>query len=207
MVQLQFSKPIDPLTVTTSTFQVSTYVTGVAVLQAGIVSVSADAFTASFVPSANLSPYTTYNVNPTSGITDLEGHGLANFASSFTTGATTSSSSPTVEMVSPANGTSGVPVNARIDVVVSAPLNPATVSSSTIAMAAGAVPLSGTVSLNSAGRVYVLAGCSSLAKYRVLVNRKWSYGSGWERAGNFHEHLYNRNVERGQFHATLSVEL
>lgn len=153
VVQLQFSKPVDPLTVNTATFQLLTYVTGSAVTQNGAVSVSASGLTATFVPSGNLNSFTTYWVEPTSGITDLEGHALTNFSASFTTGAANDSSSPTVQAVSPANNENGVPANVRVDVEVSTPLDPESVTGGAVVVSAGSTQVSGTVSLSSSGTI------------------------------------------------------
>ena len=173
IIQLQFSKPIDPLTVTTSTFQVSTHVTGVQVPQAGTISVSADGQRATFVPSGSLSPYTSYSVQPTNGIADLEGHGLAYFSSTFTTGASSESLSPTVIMVSPANGTLDVPVNARIDAAVSSVLYPPSVNNNAVALSVNGSGVAGNVTLSSDGTVLTFLPASPLSAsmtYTITVS-------------------------------------
>jgi hypothetical protein len=91
VVQLHFSKPVDPWTVTLAVFQLSD---GNGMVK-GTVSVSADGQTATLTPSTQLNTFTTYYMQATGGITDLEGHGLSNFGSYFTTGAATTTSSPT----------------------------------------------------------------------------------------------------------------
>jgi large repetitive protein len=81
VVQLQFSKRVNPLTVTNSTFLVTPTNTGVPI--AGTISVSADGLTASFTPSAPLNTTVTYQVQASNGITDLAGLQLSTFFSSF----------------------------------------------------------------------------------------------------------------------------
>jgi RHS repeat-associated protein len=148
VVQLQFSKPVDPWTVTSATFQV-TYATGVPI--PGTVSVSTNGQTATFTPSTPLNSFTTYYVQPTSGIADVEGHGLSSFSSYFTTGLATDTSAPTVLMVSPANAANSVPVNVRVDLVASAPLSAASVGSNAVILSSGGVQVPGTMSLSSSG--------------------------------------------------------
>jgi len=84
VIQLQFSKRIDPFMVTTSTFTVAPTSTGQPI--AGTISVSANGLTATFTPAATLAASTAYQISATSGITDLEGQPLAPFSSSFSTG-------------------------------------------------------------------------------------------------------------------------
>ena len=179
VVQLQFSKAVDPLTVTSSTFQVSTY--GVGILQSGTVSVSADGLTATFIPTGLMNSYTRYYLRATDGIADWEGHALSSFGSYFTTGGAADSSSPMVQMISPANGTSGIPVNLRLDVVVSTPLNPASVSSNAIVLSAGGTAVAGTVSLSSDGMTLTFVPSNLLA---TSTTYSVSVGGVTDQSGN-----------------------
>ncbi|MGI8746654.1 MAG: Ig-like domain-containing protein, partial [Bryobacteraceae bacterium] len=81
-VQIQFNKPMNPLTITNSSFTVSKSGTPLA----GTIAVAPDARSATFTPSIALVPATAYNIQTNSGITDLAGQGLTSFQSSFTTG-------------------------------------------------------------------------------------------------------------------------
>jgi hypothetical protein len=88
-IQLQFSKRLDPLTVTNSTLGV--FVLSSQASVAGSILVSADGLTVTFTPTSALSPQTSYRIAPTSGITDLIGQGFPVLCSSigcysFTTG-------------------------------------------------------------------------------------------------------------------------
>lgn len=147
IVQVQFSKAVDPFTVTTASLQA---LVGSNTVVPGTISVSNDGLTATFTPSSTLSAFTLYQVEATTGITDPEGHPLASFQSRFTTGATTAGSA-TVQMISPPNGATGVPANVRIDATVSTALDPATVSNSVIAVSTGGNPVAGTVTLGNGG--------------------------------------------------------
>jgi hypothetical protein len=82
VITLQFTKRVDPLTVSTSTFTV-TPSGGTAI--AGSVVVSADFLSATFTPSASLLNNKLYNVSITGGILDLTGQAISGFFSSFTT--------------------------------------------------------------------------------------------------------------------------
>jgi YD repeat-containing protein len=153
VIQLQFSKRIDPLTITTSDFLVNTtepdYGSGFPI--AGTISATADGLTATFTPSSPLLPSTNYEVQATGGIMDLEGHALspAGLLAAFTTGTAEVTTAPTVVQVSPPSGTAGTPVNTQVVAVISAPVSAASVGSSAITVSAGGTPVSGTVSLSS----------------------------------------------------------
>jgi len=84
VIQLRFSKRIDPFTVTNSTFFVFPSSTGQHI--AGTIMVSTDGLTATLTPAVPLAVSTSYLLEATSGITDLEGQPLVFFSSSFTTG-------------------------------------------------------------------------------------------------------------------------
>jgi YD repeat-containing protein len=146
VIQLQFSKRVDPLTVTTANFLVLPQATGIPI--PGTIAVSADGLTATFTPNPALDPSTVYFIEATGGITDLQGHALQFFFAAFSTGLGAVTTAPTVVQVSPANGTSGVPVNPQVVVVVSAPVSAASVGSNAITVAAGGTPVSGAISLN-----------------------------------------------------------
>jgi large repetitive protein len=82
VITVQFSKRINPLTVSASTFTI-TPSGGTSI--AGSVVVSADFRSATFTPSAPLLNNKIYNVSVTGGIVDLTGQTLIGFGSSFTT--------------------------------------------------------------------------------------------------------------------------
>jgi large repetitive protein len=179
VVQLQFSKQLDPLTVTTSDFYVYPLGTGIPI--AGTVVVAPNGLTATFTPAEPLLVSTIYYVQATGSILDLEGHGLNGFTSNFTTGAGTVTSGPVVTSVSPLNGTAGVPVNAQVMVVVSAPVSAASVGSSAITVLAGGTPVTGTISLSSDLTTLTFAPSSLLTTgttYTVTV------GGFTDQAGN-----------------------
>jgi RHS repeat-associated protein len=138
-----------------------------------MVSVAPNGQTATFTPSAQLDSFTTYYVQATGGIADVEGHALASFASNFTTSAATDTSAPTVLIVSPANGANNVPANVRVDLAMSAPLSAESVGSNAVVVSAGGVPVPGTITLGSSGTVLTFVSTNLLAAstaYTVTAN-------------------------------------
>lgn len=148
LVQLQFSKAINALTVTASTI-LFTPSAATSNLLPGTITVSADSKIATFAPSSPLLANTTYLVRATAGITDIEGHPITAAQASFTTGVSASTTAPTVTTISPQDGATGVAVNARVDVVTSSTLSAASVAASAITVSASGNQLAGTVTLSS----------------------------------------------------------
>ena len=171
VLTLQFNKPINPLTVTSTTFGLFSDNGQIPVL--GAIAVSADGRTATFTANPPLLRDTYYLVLATNGITDIEGQTLSYFQTSFTTGSGAATMAPTVSLVSPQNGSMGVPVNARVDVVMSSPINPATVGSSAITVTAGATPVAGAIAVSSDRTTLTFTPSSLLAvstTYTVAVS-------------------------------------
>ena len=146
VVQLQFSKRIDPFTVNGSTFYLYPSDTGIPVAES--LAVSADGLTATLTPTGVLQTATSYQVIATNGITDLEGQAIAFFEPTFTTGLGTATAAPTAVSVSPPNGAVGVPVNGRVDVRMSAPVSLASVVSGVVTLSASGTAASGTLSVS-----------------------------------------------------------
>jgi len=151
-----FSEAMDPLTISTATFtlkQGSTVVTGT-VSYAGV--------TAIFTPATGLSPLTVYTATITTGAKDLAGNALAAaFVWSFTTGAAPDTTPPTVSLVVPANGATGVATNQNISAVFSEAMDPLTISTATFTLKQGSTVVTGTVSY--AGVTATFSPISALA--------------------------------------------
>jgi YD repeat-containing protein len=173
VVEVQFSKPMDPLTITPATFLVMP--AGGSPI-AGTVTVSPDARSAKFTPAAPLSFSTMYAAVLTTDINDLVGQnagffGFFNVVFRFTTGPQSQGAGPQVLAVSPGNSSSGNPLNARVVVALNEPVEPASVTSSAIAVSAGGVAVSGSVAI-SADRTKLTFTPSPLAAattYNVTV--------------------------------------
>jgi RHS repeat-associated protein len=104
-IQLQFNKPINPLTVTSATFQVYPNLTTIPI--SGSIVISLDGLTATFTPASPLDASTTYVINPTSGISDLEGQSLQGLSFNqgvFSTAQTLAGLPPYIQSLPHGNG-------------------------------------------------------------------------------------------------------
>ena len=104
-VQVQFNEPIDPLTVTSSTFILLPQNQQVPL--AGTITVSQDRLSATFTPSAPLGLLTSYIVQVTNGVTDVAGLSLGYYQTYFTTGTSGGGGSPSIATINPASGNAG----------------------------------------------------------------------------------------------------
>jgi uncharacterized protein (TIGR03437 family) len=151
-----FSKPVDPLTVTTTTFTLQRGLTPVpgTVTYAGT--------TATFAPLGTLAPNTTFTAIIANGVRDFAGNALASpFVWSFTTGASSDTTPPTVSSTVPANGATGVPIGNKLSATFSEPMDPLTITTATFTLQQGQTPVSGTVTY--AGAIATFAPGSTLA--------------------------------------------
>jgi len=80
-VQIQFTKTMNPLTISTSTFTVASNGSPLG----GTILVASDGRSITFTPAVSLSPVTDYVVTINSGIVDLGGLAVTSFQSTFTT--------------------------------------------------------------------------------------------------------------------------
>jgi hypothetical protein len=136
-----FSKPMDSTTITTATFTLvgTTNVTGT-------VTYNAANNVATFAPMANLIASTTYTATITTGAKDGSGTSLAsNFVWTFTTGATTDTTAPTVISTNPANSATAVPLNQKIAATFSKAMDAATITATTFTLKQGTTAVGGTV--------------------------------------------------------------
>jgi hypothetical protein len=139
-VTATFSEPMDPSTISTTTFTLTQGVTSIpgAVTYVGT--------TATFSPASNLAFSTTYTATIKTGAKDLAGNALAsNFVWSFRTGAVPDTTAPTVISTVPANAATGVPINQKVTATFSKAMDPATITISTFKLQLGATNVSGTV--------------------------------------------------------------
>jgi methionine-rich copper-binding protein CopC len=142
-----FSEAMDPATISTATFTLMQGTTPVA----GTVTYSGT--TATFTPTSNLLPNTTYTASVTSGAKDLYGEALVNGVVpnpwSFTTGLTPNTTAPTIISTNPVNAATGVPINQAITATFSEAMDPATITTGTFTLMQGTTPVTGTVTLNN----------------------------------------------------------
>ncbi len=109
---VQFSKQVDPATVTPQTFYLTDSVTGKTA--PGMLQVDPSGFTASFVPSALYSAGRLYYVTLTSGILDITQNPISGASFSFTTGFGPQTQGPQLLGISPVNNATGVPLNSVV---------------------------------------------------------------------------------------------
>ena len=137
-VTATFSAPMNPLTLTATSFTLKQGATSVA----GAVSYSGT--TASFNPTSNLATGTTYTATITTGAKDVPGTPLANdYVWTFTTGSVVA---PTVISTDPLNLATGVALNKVIKATFSQAMNPLTITTSSFTLMKGTTPISGAVS-------------------------------------------------------------
>ena len=154
-----FSKAMTPLT--TATFIVSGAGTNVA----GTVSYDATNNTAIFQPMSQLAPGTTYTATISATATDSAGNplasnGIAPDPWTFTTGATTDTTSPTVSAVYPLANSMSVPLNQKFTVTFSEAMDSSTLTTATFTVKQGVTIVPGSVSY--AGLTATFTPASSL---------------------------------------------
>src|SRR5438876_9493804 len=81
--------------------------------------------TATFTPTGNLAPLTTYTATISTGVRDLAGNPLTSDMSwSFTTGVAPDTTAPVLAAIGPANADTNVPLNETITATFSEPMDP-----------------------------------------------------------------------------------
>ena len=206
-----FSKDMAPATLIGTSFTVvNTTAGGTAV--AGTVAYSAAARTATFTPTtpAVLASNSLFTATITTAATDLAGNALAgntavppaagNHVWSFTTGAVSDATPPTVTTISPADATLGVCLTRTVSATFSEAMNAASISNTTFTVTAAGVPVAGTVSYDAASHsasfvtasaagfapstAFVVtiksgaAGVKDLAGNPLVADRTWGFTTG-----------------------------
>jgi hypothetical protein len=147
-ISATFSKPIDPLTTTATTFTV----TGPdAAAVTGTVTYAAIGNTATFTPIGALAANTLFTATITTGVADLSGNMLAvNYVWTFTTGAAPDVTPPTIVLTAPASGATGVPLNQSVNATFSEPMDPMTITSATFLLTGeGGDAVTGTITYDA----------------------------------------------------------
>jgi len=135
-VTATFSQAMNPSTINTTTFTLTTGTPPVAV--AGVVTYAGS--TATFTPSGALALNTPYTATITTGAVDLSGVALAsNFVWNFTT-ATVACIPPVVISVAPPNLSVGICPNSLLVATFSQAMNPATINTTTFTVTAPGTP-------------------------------------------------------------------
>lgn len=193
-----FSKHMDPTTLTTATFQLSSGSTNpgpVTLVQGSIVPFGR---AIEFIPSASLSSKTVYTGVVTTGATDLSGNTLPNsYVWTFTTGATTDKTTPTVIAFVPPTGTANAPTDDKLNLTYSKVMTPSDFVASNITLnpAVVSTTLCGTPSFTYGGNTATFtppalltastqytatlaSGFSDLAANALQQNFEWTFATG-----------------------------
>jgi hypothetical protein len=148
-VTATFSQAMNPSTINTTTFTLTSGTPPVAVT--GVVTYAGS--TATFTPSSALSLNTPYTATITTGATDLSGVSLANnFVWTFTT-STIACVPPVVVSVAPPNLAVGVCPNTLLVATFNQAMNPATINTTTFTLTSPGTPpvaVGGAVTYNAA---------------------------------------------------------
>jgi len=185
VINASFSKAMNPATINTTTFTLTTGATSVA----GVVTYVATTNVATFTPSAALSPNALYVATITTGAQDLYGNGLAtNFFWSFT--ASAACPPPTVTAVTPPNGSAiTCPNTAIITATFSRAMNPATLNTTTFTLIGpGATTVVGAVTYVASTNVATFTPSTALtpsASYTATITTGAQDTSGIPLAANF----------------------
>lgn len=173
IITATFSEDMAPATINGTTFTVTG--PGATVVN-GAVTYVASSRTATFAPDATLAINTLFTATITTGATDLVGNQLggnqaplpaaSNYVWTFTTGATTDATAPTVTLRNPANLATGVCLQQKVNATFSEPMDPATISTASFTLQVTGPPLGavlgGTVSYDAPSQVATLDPTSDL---------------------------------------------
>jgi hypothetical protein len=136
-VEANFSVPMDPTTISQTTFNIYQGTT----LVVGTVNYSGTKVT--FTPSTTLDPNTVYTATITTGARNVQGAPLeSNYVWTFKTGTYLD---PTVISINPANNAKGVPLNKTVNATFSLAMNPLTINTTTFTLSQGTTPITGIV--------------------------------------------------------------
>ena len=167
---VQFSKTIDPSSLTTTSFRIVDNTSGLAI--PGIIQVNADGVTTAFVPQQPLPIGRSFTVTLSTAIKDTGGNNLpANASYNFTTGFGPEATAPHLVATSPGNGQSGIPVEALIALVFNEPLNVTTVVPN-IQVSAGGQPVPVLIALSNGDQRVTITPAQGLTpnvQYTVTV--------------------------------------
>lgn len=142
-----FNKPLNPLTINTSTFRLIQQDTGQWIPLKPVL--SADGLTVTMQPQIPLLANTEYHVQACCGYQDQDGNYGNQADVYFWTNSGSVSSGPTVS-VSPIPGASGIPLNAQVLASISAPIDPTSWNQNSIQLLdSSSTPVAGTVSLSN----------------------------------------------------------
>jgi hypothetical protein len=168
-VRVSFSEPLNPSTVSSSSFILSTGGTPVA----GSVSYDAPNRIATFTPASPLSAGAVYTATIATVVTDAAGNPLASpVVFSFTAAQQIDATPPAVVLRAPAPGETGVSLSSSIRVGFNEPMDAASISAASFAVAiTGGADIGGSVSFDAATRVATFTPFAPLANSQSYTVR------------------------------------
>ena len=183
-ISVTFREPMDPTTVSETTFTLKQGSKAIA----GAVLYNSTGSVATFTPSGNLTANTVYTV-AVSGAKDMAGNAVSNFSFNFTTG-TALFGLPMVNYTTPAGNATGVSVNTLQTVRFNKSMDPLTINANTFTLMKGVTPVSGVVSSVGANATFtpsaplqtnsvytgtVTTGAKDLTGNALASNTTWSF--------------------------------
>jgi hypothetical protein len=138
---MQFDEPIDPGSVNPGgvTTDVYLYDISTGTYVTTTISFSADLTTIFLTPTASLTASQSYQLG-SYYVTDLSGNPQQNFTVNFTTGTGTQTTGPVVQQVSPPSGSTGVPINAPVQILFNEPIDGASLGGVTLKQGSSVIP-------------------------------------------------------------------
>jgi len=150
-------------------------------------------------PAVDLEPNTTYTAKVTAQASDVAGVAVGHaFVLTFTTGASSDTTKPTVTFTNPANAGVGVPTNQLVNAMFSEGMSPGSLTTSTFTVTKpGGAAIAGTVSYASGSVTFkptyglkinthyiatIAAGANDLAHNPLGSNYVWSFDTGTDPA-------------------------
>lgn len=182
-----FSEPMDPLTLTSTSFTVRTGGN----LVAGTIAYSGVSVV--FSPTSLLLANTKYTMTIASTATDVAGNRLfgnqgpapSDYIWSFTTGVAPDSTRPTVIIADPSNGASNVSLSTTVNATFSEAMAPLSISTATFSLKNGSNVISGTVTyVGTTATFSPLANLITGSLYTATVSKNVTDLSGNTLAGN-----------------------
>ena len=136
LIRVAFSEMINPITVTSTSFYLYNYYTGTVVRST--IAIAPDRLSATLVPDTVLEPhsYYYYYLSP---FADIAGNSTGLGATYFRTSGVEDTQPPALLSIAPANGATNVPVNARIRVAVSEPIDASSIALQLVPAVAGTI--------------------------------------------------------------------
>jgi hypothetical protein len=167
-VSATFNEGMNPSTINARSFTLTQGTTPIA----GVISYTGT--TATFSPTTNLTPSTTYTGTITAGVEDVAGNAMiSNYVWSFTTSAGPDITAPTVTATDPINAATGVTLNKNISATFSKPMDSLSVTSGFILTntTSGGTAVSGAVTYTGTTAVFSpLGNLSPNTTYTATIN-------------------------------------